>query len=405
MEGTMDLPASEVPQAPATNPADAPLAADPIPNPPLNPSSQPSNAVQTYLSTTNNHIHHLSRYSLYPTQVSGKQRSEANGSRLLASTPSLDLTLATTSYTLSFIAAVLPRLGTLSPKTISTSKQPVDDLKPFLAKVPLSLKRLSSVLSEARTTLRLLGLVGVYTSLHSTFTSPPKDGVLKTIQWGQVIAGAVFQVCENIAFLGDKDILHSKRLGAQQRGKLWKLCCQAWLAATFLELARLARDFSLRQHPAPEPAWPNRFGPEGSEVSKAWARIHERNPNQKALDLTDEEMAEMDAAEEKILGSSLKILERIRETRPGPMANPLTEEELDELAAAGELDDAAAQARLESEEAERDAWPTKVMINAAYAPMTVHYSLDGGFMRDYELSLCGLVASGLGLAEAWKRTM
>ncbi|KAL8636761.1 MAG: hypothetical protein Q9228_005885 [Teloschistes exilis] len=384
MEGAMDLPASEAPQAPATNPPDVPSAAEPFPNPPLYPTSQPSNALQTYLSTTNSHIHRFSRL-----------------------TPSLDLTLATTSYTLSLIAAVLPRLSTISSTSASTSRQPinkkVDHLESLLTKAPVSLKRLSSVLSEARTTLRLFGLVGVYTSLHRTITSPPKDGMLNVIQWGQVIAGAVFQVCENIAFLGDKDIIISKRLGAGQRGKLWKLCCQAWLAATFLELARIARDYSLWQIPKPEPKW-TRWGREGSESSKAWARIHERNPTQKALGLTDEEMAEIDAAEEKIPGSSLKVLERIRETKPGPMGISMTEEEHEGLCTAGELDNAAEQSRMESEEAQRDALPTKLMINAAYAPMTVHYSLDNGFMRDYEVSLCGLIASGLGLAEAWKRT-
>lgn len=336
-----------------------------------------------------------------------KQKLEANRSRLLGLTPSLDLTLASTSYTLSLIAAVLPRLGTISANSASTSRQPVnkkvDHLAPLLTKAPLSLKRLSSVLSEARTTLRLFGLIGVYTSLHRTVTSPPKDGVLRAIQWGQVIAGAVFQICENIAFLGDKDIIISKRLSAGQRGKLWKLCCQAWLAATFLELARIARDYSLRQSPEPKPKW-TRWGREGSEVSKAWARIHERNPTQKALGLTNEEMAEIDAAEEKMLGSSRKVLERIRETKPGPMGISMTEEEHEELNTAVELDNATEQSRMESEDAARDALPTKLMINAAYAPMTVHYSLDNGFMRDYELSLCGLIASGLGLAEAWKRT-
>lgn len=62
MEGAMDLPGSEAPQAHATNPPDVPSAAEPFPNPPLNPTSQPSNALQTYLSTTNNHIHRFSRY-------------------------------------------------------------------------------------------------------------------------------------------------------------------------------------------------------------------------------------------------------------------------------------------------------------------------------------------------------
>lgn len=329
-------------------------------------------------------------------------------SRLLASTPSLDLTLATTSYTLSLIAAVVPRLGTISPSSTSASKQPVDktvdQLERLLTRLPLSLKRLSSVLSEARTTLRLFGLVGVYTSLHSTITSPPKDGVLKAIQWGQVIAGAVFQVCENMAFLGDKDIITSKRLGPRQRGKLWKLCCQAWLAATFLELARIARDFSLRQTPKLEHKR-TRWAPEGTEAGKVLARIRERNAAQEPIELTREDGAEMKAAEEKLPGSSRKVVERIRASRSRSMEKPLTEEELEEVDAACERDNAAELSRLESEEAAgRDVLPTKLMINAAYAPMTVHYSLDNGFMSDYELSLCGLVASGLGLAEAWKRT-
>lgn len=52
----------------------------------------------------------------------------------------------------------------------------------------------------------------------------------------------------------------------------------------------------------------------------------------------------------------------------------------------------------------QERWTRQVVVSACYAPMTVHYSLEGGLMSEKMVSLCGLVASAVSLREAWRST-
>lgn len=45
-----------------------------------------------------------------------------------------------------------------------------------------------------------------------------------------------------------------------------------------------------------------------------------------------------------------------------------------------------------------------VATNAAYAPMTLHYSMEKGFMGDSWIGALGLAASAVGLGEVWRST-
>ncbi|KAK8220082.1 hypothetical protein M8818_000498 [Zalaria obscura] len=62
------------------------------------------------------------------------------------------------------------------------------------------------------------------------------------------------------------------------------------------------------------------------------------------------------------------------------------------------------------EEAERlrreevRAWRRRFVVNAAWFPQTVHYSLPKGCLGDEALGLCGLVAGVLGIKQLWKDT-
>lgn len=47
-------------------------------------------------------------------------------------------------------------------------------------------------------------------------------------------------------------------------------------------------------------------------------------------------------------------------------------------------------------------WTTQLCINACYAPMTLHYSLEKGIMSEGILSLLGTVASVLAWRQAWR---
>jgi hypothetical protein len=49
-------------------------------------------------------------------------------------------------------------------------------------------------------------------------------------------------------------------------------------------------------------------------------------------------------------------------------------------------------------------WWKDLASNLAYAPMTVHWSLEQGMLSDWGVGACGIVAGGTLLADAWRRT-
>jgi hypothetical protein len=71
--------------------------------------------------------------------------------------------------------------------------------------------------------------------------------------------------------------------------------------------------------------------------------------------------------------------------------------------------DGAIELRGEKEEkiAEREEkarWWREVGVNAAYAPMTVHWSVEEGILGEGSVGALGIVAGMLGIREAWRKT-
>ena len=56
------------------------------------------------------------------------------------------------------------------------------------------------------------------------------------------------------------------------------------------------------------------------------------------------------------------------------------------------------------EPAGKEDWLRQLKVNAAYAPMTVHYSLENGLLKESAVGVLGLIASGISLMDAWKKT-
>lgn len=57
------------------------------------------------------------------------------------------------------------------------------------------------------------------------------------------------------------------------------------------------------------------------------------------------------------------------------------------------------------EQAEADrAWTRQWTVNAAYAPMTLHYSIEQGLLTEAQLGVVGLIAGSTGLRQIWKQT-
>jgi hypothetical protein len=53
---------------------------------------------------------------------------------------------------------------------------------------------------------------------------------------------------------------------------------------------------------------------------------------------------------------------------------------------------------------EEEAWRREVVVNAAYAPMTVHWSLEEGCISPLTVGVLGSVVGAINVAELWKAT-
>ena len=49
-------------------------------------------------------------------------------------------------------------------------------------------------------------------------------------------------------------------------------------------------------------------------------------------------------------------------------------------------------------------WWRQAYVNAANAPLTVHWSLAEGFLSEVHVSVLSLIAGGLGLKNAWEES-
>ncbi|KAL3496218.1 hypothetical protein BJX62DRAFT_194318 [Aspergillus germanicus] len=141
-----------------------------------------------------------------------------------------------TSHILHHILASAPwialqtRLGLLarlraSSKTTSPS---TPQTSPLLA--------LSSLMSEARYMLRLLGLFPLLAWGADTLKSPPSDSILHVLTILQVISNLIYQTLENVAFLSGKGVVSKRfinRWGGAGKWDLWST--RAWFGHIFLQ--------------------------------------------------------------------------------------------------------------------------------------------------------------------------
>ncbi len=49
-------------------------------------------------------------------------------------------------------------------------------------------------------------------------------------------------------------------------------------------------------------------------------------------------------------------------------------------------------------------WRREMVVNLAYAPLTLHWSLENGFADDFWVGLLGSVAGVAGFRDLWKTT-
>ena len=50
-------------------------------------------------------------------------------------------------------------------------------------------------------------------------------------------------------------------------------------------------------------------------------------------------------------------------------------------------------------------WWKDALVNTAYAPLTVHYSLPSGLIGDEYIAMLGMIAGGLSFKSVWEQTL
>ena len=296
-----------------------------------------------HLSQANNHIAHLNRYDnppsplTFPIQIVSKGcllvvKPTITSCRLLASTSHLDSLLSALYYTITFLAS-FPSL-------------------PW--SVPISLRPLAGLISTLRITLRLSGLLGIYSWALSVCNLPSQsDRVLRFIAWTQIAVNVNFQGLENGAFLADHGVLRDWSVNRRQWW--WRWSSRAWMCHVGLEGARLGREWMLESRRrkeilqrTPEALWNNAVEESGEKSSR---RIEQEDDEAAAL------VREVGEKESKIQRHLL-----------------------------------------------RRRWWRQVVVNGAFFPLTLHCSMDEGLLGDRWVGLLGMVASEATLRQAWRET-
>lgn len=225
-----------------------------------------------------------------------------------------------------------------SPPSEKTKKKTPAEEAPLLA--------LSSLVSETRFTLRLLGLVSAWKWGSDAVRSPPKDRVLRAIAFLQVLTYVLYQSLENLAYLASKGIA-GKRLvdrwgGGVDAWYLWST--RAWLGHVVLDFIKLGRESAL--------------------LSKA-------KEQQQAINYTP-------AADEIATTTTTTLLDSVKKKK---------------------------KKTTDDDEEEVRKWRKTLLNNLIWAPLYVHWSLERGIGVPESLTgLVGLIAGAWGLHDSWKAT-
>ena len=163
-----------------------------------------------------------------------------------------DLALAITGYlshTLHHLLASAPWIALQTRLSLLARLRQSNTPKATPSKPTQSpLLALSSLCSETRYTLRLFGLIQLWTWGSSTLKSPPSDPVIRTVTYLQVLVNLFYQVLENGGFLASKGVIPQRfldRLGGINKWYIWSI--RAWFGHIFFQFIVLWRQRVLQK--------------------------------------------------------------------------------------------------------------------------------------------------------------
>ncbi|EED22838.1 conserved hypothetical protein [Talaromyces stipitatus ATCC 10500] len=149
---------------------------------------------------------------------------------LLASSPISRLRLTIRLWLLRRLGRNVSSIPPPPATKIASAQQP-----PLLA--------FSNLISKTRYTLRLLGLVSMWSWGSATYKSPPKDPVLRAVAYLEVLSMLVYQALENATYLASNGVIGDsliKRTGGIGKWELWSI--RSWFGYVLLEFVRLWRE-------------------------------------------------------------------------------------------------------------------------------------------------------------------
>ncbi|OJJ07535.1 hypothetical protein ASPVEDRAFT_178229 [Aspergillus versicolor CBS 583.65] len=106
-----------------------------------------------------------------------------------------------------------------------------------------TLLNLSILFSNARYTLRLLGLFNIWTEVPGLFQSPVRDRLIRCIDVAQIFTITIYQLLENIGNLASNRVLSSRVIGSKvkmERVYIWS--ARALFLHFALEIMKLIRE-------------------------------------------------------------------------------------------------------------------------------------------------------------------
>ncbi|KAI1340500.1 hypothetical protein F5Y15DRAFT_378804 [Xylariaceae sp. FL0016] len=224
------------------------------------------------------------------------------------------------------IANALPPSATL----IFSSKVLPSPSVAILLTISNRLKALSVLTSEARTILRLWGLLSMYfwarrlvlalRQPRESAANTAADKLERSISWAQLVACVIFQALENASYLSSKGVLG---FAPATQGKMARWSARFW--GSFV----------------------------GIEIGRLFYEAHKRS----------------------------------RRTRAEKFANDKS---------------VAIMEREESEWAET--WRKSVIRNMAWAPLTLHWSLEQGLVNETTIGALACIPGFLQMRDLWRRT-
>lgn len=176
------------------------------------------------------------------------EASSLTTQRLLAPAQDLSSVLTTFNYTLYLLAYLDNKVASFVRRAISLVRTTSKTSYPVSAESS-SFARLGNLINEARTTLRLFGLIPLYVRARKLWDGPSlgEDKILYIVDVLQCGFDSMYHLLENIAFLTQHGIM-PRRLTARWMGEsgkklavMYALAHRAWFVAVSLHVVRYFR--------------------------------------------------------------------------------------------------------------------------------------------------------------------